>query len=86
MEKIRCVKYLQMIYRFFQRFMTNKSISELNADLEKISYSGCQWNMQFNPDPNKQANEVILSQKPYSDNLSYSPIKFNNNHISKCPH
>ena len=35
--------------------------------------------MQFNPDPNKQANEVIFSRKQYSNNLSYPPIKFNNN-------
>ena len=42
--------------------------------------------MQFNPDPNKQANEVIFSQKTSSNNLSHPPIKFNNNGISKCPH
>ena len=39
--------------------------------------------MLFNPDPNKQANEVIFSQKTSSNNLSHPPIKFN---ISKCPH
>ena len=42
--------------------------------------------MQFNPDPNKQANEVIFSRKTNSNNLSHPPIKFNNNNISKCPH
>ena len=42
--------------------------------------------MQFNPDPKKHANEVIFSRKPSSNNLSYPPIKFNNNDISKCPH
>ena len=42
--------------------------------------------MQFNPDPNKQANEVIFSRKTSSNNLSHPPIKFNNNEISKCPH
>ena len=39
--------------------------------------------MQFNPDPNKQANEVIFSRKPSSNNLSYQAIKFNNNDRSK---
>ena len=39
--------------------------------------------MQFNPDPNKQANEVIFSQKPSSNKLSYPPIKFNNNDAIK---
>ena len=64
----------------------NKSVSELNVDLEKICYWACQWKIQFNPDPNKQANEVIFSRKTSSNNLSYPPIKFNNNGISKCPH
>ena len=41
--------------------------------------------MQFNPDRNKQANEVIFSRKTSSNNLSHSPLKFSNNDISKCP-
>ena len=63
-----------------------KPASNLNDDLEKISYWAYQWKMQFNPDPNKQANEVIFSRKTNSNNLSHPPIKFNNNNISKCPH
>ena len=39
----------------------NKSANELNCDLEKVSNWAYQWKMQFNPDPNKQANEVIFS-------------------------
>ena len=54
--------------------------------LKKVSYWAYQWKMQFNPDPNKQANEVIFSRKTSSNNLSRPPIKFNNNDISKCPH
>ena len=42
--------------------------------------------MQFNPDPNKQANEVIFSRKTSSNNLSHPPIKFNKIDISKSPH
>ena len=42
--------------------------------------------MHFNPDPNKQANEVILFRKSNSKNFSYLPIKFNNTNITKCPH
>ena len=38
----------------------NKSVTELNTDLEKISQWAYQWKMQFNPDPNKQANEIIF--------------------------
>ena len=38
-----------------------KSASKLNDELEKISCWAYQWKMLFNPDPNKQANEVIFS-------------------------
>ena len=38
----------------------NKPANELNGDLEKITQSTYQWKMQFNPDPNKQAHEVIF--------------------------
>ena len=64
----------------------NKSVTELNTDLEKISQWAYQWKMQFNPDPNKQANEVIFSRKLVSNNLSHPPVKFNNNNISRCSH
>ena len=62
----------------------NKSVSEFNADLEMISYWVYQWKIQFNADPNKLVSEVIFSRKPSSNKLSYPPIKFNNNEISKC--
>ena len=42
--------------------------------------------MQFNPDPNKQANEVISSRKASSNNLSHPTIKFSKIAISECPH
>ena len=61
----------------------NESANELNTDLEKITKWAHQWKMQFNPDPNKQANEVIFSRKLTID-LSYPPVKFNNNDIITC--
>ena len=36
---------------------------QLNRDLEAISDWAYQWKMQFNPDKNKQAIQVIFSQK-----------------------
>ena len=51
----------------------------------KISQWAYQWKMQFNPDPNKQANEVIFSRKSDSANVFHPPIKLNNNSIPKCP-
>ena len=46
---------------FSKVYDIHKSASKLNDDLEKISYWAYQWKMHFNPDPNKQANEVIFS-------------------------
>ena len=42
------------------------SASNLNHDLEKIDQCANQWNMAFNTDPNKQANEVLFSCKTKS--------------------
>ena len=42
------------------------------------------WEMQFNPDPNKQANEVNFSRKSDLANIFYPPIKFNNDSITRC--
>ena len=81
-----CKIFADDTYLFSKVFDIHKSASNLNDDLEKISYLAYQWKMQFNPDPNKQANEVIFSRKTSSNNLSHPPIKFNNNDISKCPH
>ena len=61
----------------------NKSASELNADLEKISQWTCQWKMQFNSDPNKQSDEAIFFRKSDSANVFHLPIKFNNTSIAK---
>ena len=39
----------------------NTSANELNNDLKKVSNWAFQWKMSFNPDPSKQAQEVIFS-------------------------
>ena len=39
------------------------SASELNNNLVKIRDLTFNWNMSFNPDPTKQAKEVIFSKK-----------------------
>ena len=64
----------------------NKSVNELNSNLERINQWVYQWKMQFNPDPKKQANEVIFSRKSVSHDLSHPPIKFNERDIKKCNH
>ena len=42
--------------------------------------------MQFDPNPNKQANEIIFPRKLVSNNLSHLPVKFNNSNITRCSH
>ena len=64
----------------------NKSVTELNTDLKKISQWAYKWKMQFNPDPNKQENDFIFSCKLVWNNLSHLPVKFNNNNITRCSH
>ena len=59
----------------------NKSVSELNAEVEKISYLAYQWKMQFNPDPNKHANEIFSLE-----NQAQTTYRIHDNDISKCPH
>ena len=41
----------------------NSTTNDLNSDLIKISDWAFQWKMRFNPDPKKQAQEVIFSRK-----------------------
>ena len=55
---------------FSKVYDIHKSANDLNDDMEKISYWAHQWKMQFNPDPNKQANESIFSQITYHIHLS----------------
>ena len=61
----------------------DKSITQLNTDIQKISQWSNQWKMQSNPDPKKQANEVIFSRKLVSNDLSHPPVKFNNDNITR---
>ena len=44
------------------------SASELNHDLNVINQWAYQWKMEFNPDPNKQATELLFSCKRNSPN------------------
>ena len=37
--------------------------TSLNNDLDKVSLRANEWKMYFNPDPSKQAQEVIFSRK-----------------------
>ena len=58
---------------------SSTSALELNSDLAKINRWAFQWKMNFNPDPKKQAQEVIFSRK--SKAISHPPLVFNNNNV-----
>ena len=55
---------------------SNISAYELNNDMQKISEWAYKWKMSFNPDLNKQAQEVIFSRKLKKS--SHPKIFFNN--------
>ena len=54
----------------------NTAASDMNHDLELISKWAHDWRMSFNPDPQKQAVELIFSKKKTETN--HPQILFNN--------
>ena len=56
---------------------------DLNNDLKKIGEWAFQCKMSFNPNPTKQAQELIFSRKVQTTNLP--PLFFNENVIPKTP-
>ena len=61
----------------------NISASHLNSDLSKISKWVFQWKICFNPDPSKQAQEVILPRK--IQKTCHPSIYFNNKSFKQVP-
>ena len=59
----------------------NLTGTNLNSDLSKINACANQCKMTFNPDPNKQTQEVIFSRKIKT--TSHPPINFNNNSVKQ---
>ena len=54
----------------------SETANVLNNDLRKICEWAKQWKMVFNPDPTKQAQEVIFSRKSHS--LKHPDLYLNN--------
>ena len=61
----------------------DRSTTELNQDLSVIKGWAFQWKMAFNPDPNKQATEVIFSHKIIP--VTHPPLVFNNSNVLCLP-
>ena len=56
------------------------STNLLNSDLSKINEWALQWKISFNPDPIKQAQEIIFSRKTSKRN--HPGLRFNNNIVN----
>ena len=61
----------------------NKSSEILNHDLTRISERTYRWKMPLNPNPLKQAQEVLFSSK--TTNTNHSNIIFHGSTIQKVP-
>ena len=81
-----CKSFADDASLFSKSLDINKSVRELNTDLKEISQQAYQLQMQFSPDPNKHANEVIFSCKLVSKKLLHLPFKFNSNNITRFSH
>ena len=53
---------------------------ELNNDLKTISNCDFQWKMLINPDPNKQAVEILFSKKQHEKD-NYPPLNSNRDNV-----
>ena len=60
---------------------TQTSANDLNKDLKIINNWAFQWKMNFNPDPTKQAHEVIFSRK--TKEIYHPQLVFNNTNVSQ---
>ena len=58
----------------------NDSANLLNSDLSKIDEWAVQWKMSYNPDPTKQAQEIIFSRKTSQKN--HPGLMFNNSIVN----
>ena len=74
--------YLLIISLFNVVHDIHTSAKELNNDLKKVSNWTFQWIMSFNPDPSKQAQEVIFSRK--LKKVPHPPLVFNDANASQC--
>ena len=82
MTYLQSVKCLLMTLHFFQKWKILAYLSDLNYDLETINQWVHQWERSFNPDPNKQATELLFSRKVNSDD--HPKLTFNGNQVQQC--
>ena len=74
--------YLHIYFFFSVVHDTQTSANNLNKDSEKINNWAFQWKRNFNPDPTKQAQEVIFSRK--AREICHPPLVFNITGVSQA--
>ena len=78
----RILIFLRMAPCFFSIVKDpNISANDLNHDLDIINRWAHQWKLEFNPDPLKQATEVLFSCK--SNARNHPQIIFNGTVVAK---
>ena len=65
-------------------FGTDISAEVLNQDLRAVQDKAYQWKMSFNPDPTKQAEQVIFSTK--ASKVEHPAIYFYGSEVETVPH
>ena len=60
---------------------SSTTINELNDDLVKINNWAYQWKISFDPDPSKQAQEVIFSRE--TKKINHSTLTFSKSTVSQ---
>ena len=68
---------------FYKVFDEHVSRATSNKDLELINNWAFQWKMQFNPDRNKQAQELYFSKK--AGNQKSLDLTFNKSNVASSP-
>ena len=68
---------------FYKVFDKHVSRATLNKDLELINNWAFQWKMQFNPDRNKQAQEIYFSKK--AGNQKSLDLTFDKGNMASSP-
>ena len=66
---------------FFVIYDSSTTINELNEDLVKINNWAYQWKMSLDPDPSKQAQEVIFSRE--TKKINHSTLTFSKSTVSQ---
>ena len=68
----------------FSLFMILTFLQQLNDNLKKISDWVYQWQMSFNPDLSKQAQEVMFLWK--ASRADHPVVSFNNSPVARTPY